>query len=338
MIAADLAAVDSIASTLWERSQALSSIENMSEPSLTDDRDRVVQACYDLLLTGRPLSEVIAEVKRLCEIRKVDEPCVSSEAIDVNRGACDSGAPASGAANRVVFERAVSAAVAAHSDLVNLGSSPVAVVEPSTLMNDRAAGASRWEFWNTIRLARSWVVTAFCLAGLLAAAMGAAVLYLPLGGEATAAVGGSAEELATKLFVSRTPQSSAPLTSDPAPAVASPNSALVNPNSAVVNPDSRAATVEPHVTAEQIEALLAHGDALVSMADVTSGRLFYRRAADAGDGRAAIRLGATYDPSFIARAGLSGVRGDMAAAVYWYRRARDLGASEAEILLKGAPR
>jgi TPR repeat protein len=70
------------------------------------------------------------------------------------------------------------------------------------------------------------------------------------------------------------------------------------------------------------------------MADVSSGRLFYERAAAAGDGQAALRLGATYDPSFLARAGLKSVRGDPTVAIYWYRHARDLGANEADILLK----
>jgi hypothetical protein len=44
-------------------------------------------------------------------------------------------------------------------------------------------------------------------------------------------------------------------------------------------------------------------------------------------------LGATYDPSFLARAGLKSVRGDLTTAIYWYRHARDLGENEAEILL-----
>jgi TPR repeat protein len=70
------------------------------------------------------------------------------------------------------------------------------------------------------------------------------------------------------------------------------------------------------------------------MADVTSGRLFYVRAVAAGDPQAALRLGATYDPWFLSRAGLRGVRGDVAVAAFWYRRARDLGAAEAEILVK----
>ena len=87
---------------------------------------------------------------------------------------------------------------------------------------------------------------------------------------------------------------------------------------------------------EQVSLLLARGDELVKRADVVTGRLFYERAADAGDAQAALRLGASYDPSFLAQPGIRGVRGDPALATHWYKRARDLGAVvEAEALLKG---
>jgi TPR repeat protein len=68
------------------------------------------------------------------------------------------------------------------------------------------------------------------------------------------------------------------------------------------------------------------------LGDVSSARLFYERAADAGDERAALRVGKTFDPVFLYTAHLS-VRGDSAMAVFWYNRARELGAAEAETLL-----
>jgi len=84
----------------------------------------------------------------------------------------------------------------------------------------------------------------------------------------------------------------------------------------------------------EISALLARGDSLFGVGDIASARLFYERATDAGDAQAALRLGETYDPFFLALARLKVVRGDLVVARRWYRRARDLGASEAEILLK----
>jgi hypothetical protein len=85
---------------------------------------------------------------------------------------------------------------------------------------------------------------------------------------------------------------------------------------------------------EEMAALLARGDTLLSVGDVTSARLFYERVANAGGGLAAIRLGETFDPLFLDRVHMRGVRGDPAAAGFWYHRARDLGATDAEVLLK----
>jgi TPR repeat protein len=74
---------------------------------------------------------------------------------------------------------------------------------------------------------------------------------------------------------------------------------------------------------------------LFSAGDLAAARLFYERAADAGEAQAAIRLGETFDPIFLDHSHLHGVRGNVEAAVFWYRRAEDLGAAEAEVLLKG---
>jgi len=80
----------------------------------------------------------------------------------------------------------------------------------------------------------------------------------------------------------------------------------------------------------EIAALLARGDSLLGVGDIASARLFYERASDAGNGRAAMRLGATYDPGFLDQVHLPNMNGDVAKALSWYRRARDLGESEAE--------
>jgi hypothetical protein len=90
----------------------------------------------------------------------------------------------------------------------------------------------------------------------------------------------------------------------------------------------------PSVSADEIRALLIRGDSLIAKGDVASARLFYERAAEAGDGEAALRLGESYDPAFLARAHLRGVRGDALAAARWYRRAHELGTIEAETLLR----
>ena len=92
---------------------------------------------------------------------------------------------------------------------------------------------------------------------------------------------------------------------------------------------------EPRLSAAETEALLSRGDAAFSVGDVATARLFYERAADAGSGGAALRLGESYDPNFLERAKLRAIKGDSKAAAIWYRRAKELGVAEADILLKG---
>jgi TPR repeat protein len=68
---------------------------------------------------------------------------------------------------------------------------------------------------------------------------------------------------------------------------------------------------------------------LFATGDVASARLLYERAAGVGEARAAVKLGETFDPAFLSRLKRRGERADPDMAVFWYRRARDLGASDA---------
>ena len=98
-------------------------------------------------------------------------------------------------------------------------------------------------------------------------------------------------------------------------------------------PTSFAAAPKPeeasHLSAAQVTELLSRGDSFLHAGDVASARLFYERAAGAGDWQAAIRMGATFDPAFLARAGVR-ASGDPAQAQSWYRHALDLGAPKAD--------
>jgi len=84
----------------------------------------------------------------------------------------------------------------------------------------------------------------------------------------------------------------------------------------------------------EIAALVTRGDAFLSAGDIVSARLFYERAADGGDGGAALRLGATFDPGFLSRTSIRGAPSDPAQASSWYRRALDLGNSAAQEALR----
>jgi hypothetical protein len=86
----------------------------------------------------------------------------------------------------------------------------------------------------------------------------------------------------------------------------------------------------PRRPAAETAALVARGDAFLAAGDIASARLFFERAADLGDSRAAMRVAVTYDTAFLDRARLHGLRGDPEQATLWYRRARELGESNAE--------
>lgn len=94
----------------------------------------------------------------------------------------------------------------------------------------------------------------------------------------------------------------------------------------------------PRLSAAEISALVARGEAFVATGDITSARSFferaYDRAADADSGLAALQLGATFDPIVLDRAGIRGVSADPVQALSWYRRARELGVAEAEQRIK----
>src|SRR5262249_58803795 len=114
------------------------------------------------------------------------------------------------------------------------------------------------------------------------------------------------------------------------------SSALPTPPAAIshLSNERPSASMPPaaslHLSSDEITELLARGDTLLRSGDIASARLFYERAANAGNGRAALLLGATFDPVFLGR----GVRSDPASARLWYQRARDLGEAEAERRLK----
>jgi TPR repeat protein len=99
-------------------------------------------------------------------------------------------------------------------------------------------------------------------------------------------------------------------------------------------PAAAVAPTTPPISAAEIAVLVARGDALVGLGDLASARLFYARAAEAGDGGAALRIGATYDPAFLGRAGILGAPASQQQAISWYRRARNLGEAAAMQQLK----
>jgi hypothetical protein len=84
-----------------------------------------------------------------------------------------------------------------------------------------------------------------------------------------------------------------------------------------------------HLDPDVIASLLRRADALIASGDVAAARLALRRAADAGDPRAAMALGETYDPALLEKLSVHGIAPDVAMARSWYERAKKFGSAEA---------
>ena len=89
---------------------------------------------------------------------------------------------------------------------------------------------------------------------------------------------------------------------------------------------------------DEIEALTRRGDALLVTGDIIAARLAYERAARAGSATAATGVGKTFDPLFLAAAGVRGIQGNPFEAAAWYRRGSAAGDLEAESRLQALRR
>ena len=94
-------------------------------------------------------------------------------------------------------------------------------------------------------------------------------------------------------------------------------------------PAPERAQAPPGLSADEIAALIKRGEDFLKFGDVSSARIAFRRAAQAGNSQAALALGATYDPKLLAEHGVIGFSSDAEQARSWYARAAGLGSAEA---------
>jgi hypothetical protein len=80
---------------------------------------------------------------------------------------------------------------------------------------------------------------------------------------------------------------------------------------------------------EEIKFFMKQGEQFIAAGDVVTGRIVFQRAAEAGDANAAMALGATYDPTVLAKLGVAGLGADVEKARTWYKKAESLGSTEA---------
>ena len=84
-----------------------------------------------------------------------------------------------------------------------------------------------------------------------------------------------------------------------------------------------------HLDPNEIASSLRRADDLIASGDLAAARLVLRRAANAGDARAAMTLAGTYDPVILEKLGVHGFVPDAAMARAWYEKAKKFGSAEA---------
>jgi hypothetical protein len=127
---------------------------------------------------------------------------------------------------------------------------------------------------------------------------------------ATRATGVALAAIATELATAAAPEA--------------PSTVAVQPADPVSEPTPVRA-VKPQLRQEEIAMLIERGRMLFEAGDLASARLFFRRAAKAGDAAAAIAMGATYDPEVLTQRFIRGIDADPQEAQRWYERAREMG-------------
>jgi membrane fusion protein, multidrug efflux system len=88
---------------------------------------------------------------------------------------------------------------------------------------------------------------------------------------------------------------------------------------------------QPGLNATEVPSLVKRGDDFVAAGDITSARLFYERAIEAGDRGAAVRMGITFDPAFLEKVGIGSTLGNEQKALAWYQFAHDLGQTDPQL-------
>lgn len=101
-----------------------------------------------------------------------------------------------------------------------------------------------------------------------------------------------------------------------------------------VVPDPKSELILRADESSRVADLIELGQKMIDVGYLAGARAYFQRAAEAGSGEAALKLGATFDPEFISEIGALGVKADSKEARAWYQRAKQLGVESAEAKLK----
>jgi hypothetical protein len=100
-----------------------------------------------------------------------------------------------------------------------------------------------------------------------------------------------------------------------------------------IAPDPKSALILRADESSRVQDLIGHGQKMIDVGYFAGARAYFRRAAEAGSGEAALMLAATYDQEYIDKIGAHGIKPDPNEARIWYERAKQLGVEGAEAKL-----
>lgn len=86
-------------------------------------------------------------------------------------------------------------------------------------------------------------------------------------------------------------------------------------------PEQKPAPIKNQLSKEAEARLIKRGNELLSQRDISAARLIFEHAARLGSTTAMVALARTYDPGYLTKLGIPGVKGDQSQAAAWYERA-----------------
>ena len=105
-----------------------------------------------------------------------------------------------------------------------------------------------------------------------------------------------------------------------------------------IAPDPKSTLILRADESNRVEDLIAHGQKMIDVGYFAGARAYFRRAAEAGSGEAALMLAATYDQESIDKIGAHGIKADPEQLRIWYERAKQLGVEGADVKLAALKR
>jgi TPR repeat protein len=94
-------------------------------------------------------------------------------------------------------------------------------------------------------------------------------------------------------------------------------------------PEPLRPAAEPALPRDEVEAYLVRGERMLKDGDVATARLFFARAAEAGEARGALGMARSFDHTELRKLTVLGLRPNPEEAARWYAKAQDLGLTAA---------